>query len=428
MAKNNKKSAPQQAISLKTYIIQNARKLELFKCWEYADVSNAGMKQIVVARQKRNGSLIVGMYLVDYYCLGLKDTFYKEFEDIDDLKDSLLDKNNGKYTKIDANYAFNFIYGAIEFAEDLGLEPHKEFKVTEYILDDVDDVDFIDIEFGKNGRACFMPSPWDNVPPILATLDKTVGKGNYDYVGVLSDLFDGYEGDDIFEKIAQIQEEELSDEEFQYRIKEQELKFAKEYRILYMTLVYIAIFIDSELDLEDLEKRYKIDDKEVIEEISQKLSTKISALKKELSPILIAIVFENIIYFNGPEFVLLDEFTEALISFMKQDPNDVSPHIYELFTPFKIKRRMTLIQLCNTVSNKLFMIEDYFSINDFQKKRVANAVIELIGTYEEDEDIDDEWEEVADDLDNELFDFYDVDNYIPSINKDEMLTYIMNLD
>ncbi|MGH2643198.1 MAG: hypothetical protein ACRDE2_04565, partial [Chitinophagaceae bacterium] len=80
----------------------------------------------------------------------------------------------------------NIIYGAIEFAEDFGFFPHKDFKTTQYILEEDDDrVELIDIEFGKEGKPFYFVGP--NEDPvkqskILATLERTAGPGNFDFV------------------------------------------------------------------------------------------------------------------------------------------------------------------------------------------------------------------------------------------------------
>jgi hypothetical protein len=77
---------------------------------------------------------------------------------------------------------FNIIYGGIEYAEDLGFEPHKDFKVTEFLLPPVEEVPFLPIEFGQQGRPYFYAGPHDNIPKIKAILDKSVGPGAYGFM------------------------------------------------------------------------------------------------------------------------------------------------------------------------------------------------------------------------------------------------------
>ena len=91
MAKKTKKILTLKPISLKNYIIDRARKLPIYKCWSIGD-NVSGIKQIIVTRQKTGGKLVVGFFLVDLFCLGLKDTFYREFDDEEELEDMGLSK------------------------------------------------------------------------------------------------------------------------------------------------------------------------------------------------------------------------------------------------------------------------------------------------------------------------------------------------
>ena len=140
------------------------------------------MQIFLVTREKKNGNIIVGFYLIDMYCLGLKNTFYLELSGITELENTFLNHARDTYEELDDSYVFNCIYGAIEYAEDCGISPHDNFKITEYILDDVEEIDFIEIEFGLNGRPFLVPSPNDDTLKLLKILNETIGPENYDYM------------------------------------------------------------------------------------------------------------------------------------------------------------------------------------------------------------------------------------------------------
>ena len=68
----------------------------------------------VVSRQKQNGHFIVGTYIVDMQCLGVKDTGYfanmDEFaygEYVTHVQESL----RFQFKKVDPTLCFNMIYG-----------------------------------------------------------------------------------------------------------------------------------------------------------------------------------------------------------------------------------------------------------------------------------------------------------------------------
>jgi hypothetical protein len=205
MAKKRKKTKKKQSnssksLSMTNYIRQAARKLKVLECLALPGWEESGMTQIVVARQKTNGAMLVGFYVVDIFCLGIKDTMYQLFDDEDDYRD-FIDMNlneNGEMIEIEPPLAFNLIYGAREYAEDIGFESHRDFKLTEYILPDMEDVEFMDIEFGKDGKPFYMSGPFDNVDNILNTLSKNVGAENFEFVAhVEESSFEEIEGSDF---------------------------------------------------------------------------------------------------------------------------------------------------------------------------------------------------------------------------------------
>ncbi len=179
-----KTNRPQQLISPKKYIIEAARKVPVFECVINEDWAEGGMAQIMVARQKQHGNFIVGVYVVDTFCLGLKNTlFYENMSPYEyrEQKEKITRSTNMNWEKISPNTCFNIIYGAIEYAEDLGFQPNKDFAVTEYILDDVESIKFEEIEFGQNGKPYYFAGPYDDARKIMATLKRSVGEGNFDY-------------------------------------------------------------------------------------------------------------------------------------------------------------------------------------------------------------------------------------------------------
>ena len=57
--------------------IQQARNYPLEGCWVQSGWQEAGLAVVVVAREQPNGLLVVGNFLVDYYCLGVKSCFVR---------------------------------------------------------------------------------------------------------------------------------------------------------------------------------------------------------------------------------------------------------------------------------------------------------------------------------------------------------------
>ena len=195
-AKKKAPAKPQQQMSPKNYILTGrTRKLPIGECWISPDWKEAGMCTIVVTRQHSSGNLTFGVYLVDTFCLGLKNTnaiFNKPDYEYEDYFDKIFDAHGGR-EPIDYVLAHNIIYGAIAYAEDLGFKPDKDWVLSQMILeDDTDDVALIEVEFGKDGKPFFINGPYDNVQKVVNTLKKSVGEGNFEmtYIMGKSDTFD----------------------------------------------------------------------------------------------------------------------------------------------------------------------------------------------------------------------------------------------
>jgi hypothetical protein len=115
------------------------------------------------------------------------------------------------YKEYEQNYVQNVIWGAFEYAEELGFAPPKycDFDITQYILDPIDEVDFVEIEFGQDGKPLFIAGPHDNVQKIRNILTKKLGVEGYHFLHPMGntmdfddfeDDFDGFEVDfDDFE-------------------------------------------------------------------------------------------------------------------------------------------------------------------------------------------------------------------------------------
>lgn len=187
MAKKNKGKVIQM-LSPENYIRQKARTLPLFECRINSEWEETGLANITVARKHTNGNITMGLYLIDLKCLGVKDAHYffnisesKYREILNDIEEQM------EAGPISYTLAHNIIYAGIEFADDYGFKPHRDFtSVAQYILEeDTNDIELMEIECGENGTPLYVQGPLDNdtrARQIIAQLERTAGPGNYDFI------------------------------------------------------------------------------------------------------------------------------------------------------------------------------------------------------------------------------------------------------
>ena len=213
MAKNN--NSPKQ-LSPENYIRQKARNLPIYECLINPDWKYKGMATVSVARKHANGNITAGVFLVDLCCLGIKDAFYFFNTEESEYKEIVTRSGKVFLTTIDYVLAHNIIFAAIEFAEEFGFKPHKDFALAKYILEeDTEDIEVIEIECGKNGIPFYTQGPSENdhqANRIIAQLERTAGAGNYRFI-TASDIEDEGEFDELDDEFDDEYEE--NNEEFE---------------------------------------------------------------------------------------------------------------------------------------------------------------------------------------------------------------------
>jgi len=79
MAKKNKKKQQtgQQFLSPEQFMKQRARSLEIGTCYISEDMTECGEGHVIVTRRHTGGRISAAIYLVDTYCIGVKDSFFR---------------------------------------------------------------------------------------------------------------------------------------------------------------------------------------------------------------------------------------------------------------------------------------------------------------------------------------------------------------
>jgi hypothetical protein len=183
--------------------IKQARSYPLEGCWTHTGWEEGGMAVVVVARRQPDGGIVFGNYLVDYYCLGLKDTYCKADIPPGQFRQEALPwmlRRAGTPVSISPALAHEIIYGGIEYAAQFGFRPHSDFKLSQYVLDPPElHPRSGTVEFGKDGKPFYMSGPYDNVDAIIDRLRRTVGEGNFHFMTQIGGPPPDWDEDDLDE-------------------------------------------------------------------------------------------------------------------------------------------------------------------------------------------------------------------------------------
>ena len=166
--------------------VYQGRSYPLEGCWTQEGWENNGLAVVVIARRQPDGNVAFGNYLVDYYCLGLKDTYYNADIPVGQFHRDYLPKmfrSVGKPMGISPALAHEIIYGSIQYAARFGFDPHDDYKLSQNLLDPPDLHEPTGtVKFGLEGKPFFVASPYDDVDAVLGQLERTAGEGNYHYI------------------------------------------------------------------------------------------------------------------------------------------------------------------------------------------------------------------------------------------------------
>jgi len=152
---------------------------------EVADEEALGLVSLLVTRQVRDGRVRLCGWLVDVYCLGVKDVVGPRVMDerrTADFRSSFFAAYQARPIEAPLELAQQLVFGAVEYARSLGFEPARGFAATTDLLGPR--VGPIAIRFGRDGKPFFVQGPHDNADAILRTLERSVGPGNFHYLVV----------------------------------------------------------------------------------------------------------------------------------------------------------------------------------------------------------------------------------------------------
>ena len=154
-----------------------------------------GIGNILVSRRLPDGSIALSAFVVDVYCLGVKNAFFKlvsEFEYEHTFKAQLIRSHDDQaFENIHPACSKKLIEGAVRYAKALGFPPHTDYKKAKGIFGEIDQsVCPVKYTYGQDGKPLYIRGPNESTlqaKRIVDHLHQKYGKGNYHYFVSLDD-------------------------------------------------------------------------------------------------------------------------------------------------------------------------------------------------------------------------------------------------
>ena len=167
-----------------------------------------GIGYLTMARQEGEGRIVYGVYLVDVYCLGVKNAFWSAGA-IGDFKD-LLQRMGKTQTMIPISPAclVKILEGAVDYARSFGFPPHPDYRHAAMLFAGIDPADCPqEFTFGHDGKPYYIQGPHESPAVASAIMQRIQAAGGHFIVRVPDIGSEGYSdldsGDDEFESFEE---------------------------------------------------------------------------------------------------------------------------------------------------------------------------------------------------------------------------------
>jgi hypothetical protein len=152
-------------------------------CFLTESVFEIGMGTLVLARGVTPHYFALSTFLVDVFCLGIKDVMF------DSVDSEVLERYLAAteavspMVSVDPSYARKLLRDLAAWSQSIGFVPHHDFAAVERIFGDVSaDASDAVFRFGCAGKPVYIPGPNDTAPLIqrrVAQLRKYLGDDGF---------------------------------------------------------------------------------------------------------------------------------------------------------------------------------------------------------------------------------------------------------
>ena len=187
---------------------RRAASAPLHACLLQDGLFERGNGTLILARRSGVGTIATSLFLLDVYCLGIKDAFFREADAAE--FEAMIEACGAEtpFADVDPSYARKLLRDLAAYARSIGLEPVAEFAASELLFGDIraDDCN-VDFQFGFEGKPLYIPGPTDTPAQIrrrIKQLEQHLGEDGFVFASPLDDFgdesFDDNFDDDVLDE------------------------------------------------------------------------------------------------------------------------------------------------------------------------------------------------------------------------------------
>lgn len=161
-------------------MIRQVAHFPLRECLINDDWVEHKLASITFARNRPDGRVAVGSFIVDVGCLGVKSAFANPSITAEQYSQKFLSGQPTNQIRLGAPCAVKLILGALEYARELGFKPDPDYFYSREIFGDIDPAGCEEtFEYGMDGKPFYVAGPHDNPNRIVNHLTKKLGPDGY---------------------------------------------------------------------------------------------------------------------------------------------------------------------------------------------------------------------------------------------------------
>jgi hypothetical protein len=160
-------------MSLAERVLQRS-KAPIMECLMTDSLIDRGLGYVIITRRCSPGEILVSNFLIDRFCLGVKNCFatFISPSQYADMIDGMKARSLGP-RRIDAPSARRLVEDAIEFAAGFDFKPHSDYRSAKLIFGDIDSSTGQQlVEMGKDGKPFYISGPFESESDSFEILSK----------------------------------------------------------------------------------------------------------------------------------------------------------------------------------------------------------------------------------------------------------------
>jgi hypothetical protein len=167
-----------------TIRLRQAAKWPVVQALAAVNLWKDGIGSLAIARQESEDGLVFAVFLVDTYCLGVKNAFWRAGTP-GDFKE-LLDRMEETQTMhaITPACLVKIVHGAVAYAQSFGFSPHPDYRHAAKLLEGIDPATCPEeFTFGRDGKPFYIQGPNESFEQAEAIMRRIAAEGGHFMIG-----------------------------------------------------------------------------------------------------------------------------------------------------------------------------------------------------------------------------------------------------